>query len=43
MAGEPEHSGRRKALLPRLASSKGWRQWASKTETILEREELPIT
>ena len=38
--GADEHSGRRKTLLPRLASSKDWRQWAFKTETILKQKEL---
>ena len=37
---ESEYSGRRKTLLPRLASSKDWRQWAFKTETILKQKEL---
>ena len=37
---ESEYSGRRKTLLPRLASSKDWRQWAFKTETILKQEEI---
>ena len=37
---ESEYSGRRKTLLPRLANSKDWRQWAFKTETILKQEEL---
>ena len=37
---ESEYSGRRKTLLPRLANSKDWRQWAFKTETILKQKEL---
>ena len=37
---ESEYSGRRKTLLPRLASSKDWRQWAFKTETILKQKEI---
>ena len=37
---ESEYSGRRKTLLPRLASSRDWRQWAFKTETILKQKEL---
>ena len=35
-----ERSDRRKTLLPRLANSKDWRQWAFKTETILKQKEL---
>ena len=35
---ESEYSGRRKTLLPRLANSKNWRQWAFKTETILKQK-----
>ena len=35
-----ERSDRRKTLLPRLASSRDWRQWAFKTETILKQKEL---
>ena len=38
--GESEYSGRRKTLLPRLASSRDRRQWAFKTETILKQKEL---
>ena len=35
-----ERSDRRKTLLPRLANSKDWRQWAFKTETILKQKEI---
>ena len=35
-----ERSDRRKTLLPRLANSRDWRQWAFKTETILRQKEI---